>query len=184
MLSRDGKVTGAELTAPERLRKLTSFSAEHTAGCLSLATADIRMDRHPPRMFSVGSPFQVVEIATREVRRARPDAAGYARVLPCDGGRGIYLYTRDVPPSEKPADLQARMFFPGSSGLVEDPATGSATVAAAAMLADLSSERDGEFRLQIKAGRRHGPAESTLDTRPQGKAARSPQRMSAAVASK
>jgi trans-2,3-dihydro-3-hydroxyanthranilate isomerase len=153
ILSRDGKVTGAELTAPERLSKLTSFTAEQAAGCLSLGGADIRTDRHLPRVFSVGLPFLIVEIATREaLRQARPDARGYAGVLPRDGGRGIYLYTRDVPPSEKPADLQARMFFPGSSGLVEDPATGSATVAAAAMLADLASERDGELKLQIKQG--------------------------------
>ena len=60
--------------------------------------------------------------------------------------------TRDVPPAEKPCDLQARMFFPGSSGLIEDPATGSATVAAAALLAELDSARDGELKLTIGQG--------------------------------
>jgi trans-2,3-dihydro-3-hydroxyanthranilate isomerase len=49
-------------------------------------------------------------------------------------------------------DLQARMFFPGASGLIEDPATGSATVAAAALLADLANERDGEFKLRFGQG--------------------------------
>ena len=44
------------------------------------------------------------------------------------------------------------MFHPGSSGLSEDPATGSATVAAAALLADLASERDGELKLRIGQG--------------------------------
>jgi trans-2,3-dihydro-3-hydroxyanthranilate isomerase len=44
------------------------------------------------------------------------------------------------------------MFFPGSSGLIEDPATGSATVAAAALLADLATERDGEFKLRVGQG--------------------------------
>jgi trans-2,3-dihydro-3-hydroxyanthranilate isomerase len=44
------------------------------------------------------------------------------------------------------------MFHPGSSGLSEDPATGSATVAAAALLGDLSSERDGELKLRIGQG--------------------------------
>jgi trans-2,3-dihydro-3-hydroxyanthranilate isomerase len=44
------------------------------------------------------------------------------------------------------------MFFPGSGGLAEDPATGSATVAAAALLADLSGERDGELKLRIGQG--------------------------------
>ena len=51
-----------------------------------------------------------------------------------------------------PCDLQARMFHPGSSGLTEDPATGSATAAAAALLADLASERDGELKLRIGQG--------------------------------
>jgi trans-2,3-dihydro-3-hydroxyanthranilate isomerase len=44
------------------------------------------------------------------------------------------------------------MFHPGSSGLSEDPATGSATAAAAALLADLSDERDGELKLRIGQG--------------------------------
>ncbi|MEA2831563.1 MAG: trans-2,3-dihydro-3-hydroxyanthranilate isomerase, partial [Bradyrhizobium sp.] len=48
--------------------------------------------------------------------------------------------------------LQARMFFPGASGLAEDPATGSATVAAAALLADLSADRDGELKLRFGQG--------------------------------
>jgi trans-2,3-dihydro-3-hydroxyanthranilate isomerase len=72
--------------------------------------------------------------------------------LPSEGCDSIYLYTRDVPPNEKPCDLQARMFDPGASGLSEDPATGSATAAAAALLADLSGERDGELKLRVGQG--------------------------------
>jgi len=49
--------------------------------------------------------------------------------------------TRDVPPTEA-CEPAGAMFHPGSSGLSEDPATGSATVAAAALLADLTPERD------------------------------------------
>jgi trans-2,3-dihydro-3-hydroxyanthranilate isomerase len=44
------------------------------------------------------------------------------------------------------------MFHPGSSGLSEDPATGSATAAAAALLADLDGSRDGELKLRIGQG--------------------------------
>ena len=44
------------------------------------------------------------------------------------------------------------MFHPGASGLSEDPATGSATAAAAALLADLDSTRDGELKLSIGQG--------------------------------
>ena len=101
----------------------------------------------------MGLPFLMVEIASREaLRRARPGAAAFAAAFPRDGSDAVYLYTRDVPPAEQPLDLQARMFHPGSSGLSEDPATGSATVAAAAMLADLASERDGELKLRIGQG--------------------------------
>ena len=153
ILQEAGRVVGAELTAPQALSKLTQFSAEQAASCISLSAADIKTDRHPPRIFSVGLPFLMVEVASRDaLRRARPDAAAFARTLPCDGAVGVYFYTRDVPAAEKPCELQARMFFPGSSGLTEDPATGSATVAAAAMLADLASECDGELKLRIGQG--------------------------------
>jgi trans-2,3-dihydro-3-hydroxyanthranilate isomerase len=152
ILTEEGRVVGAELTAPQALKKLTPFSAEQAAACISLTAADIRTDRHPPQIVSVGLPFLVVELASRDaLRRARPDASAFARAFPCDGSDAVYFYTRDVPPAEA-CDLQARMFHPGSSGLSEDPATGSATVAAAALLADLASERDGELRLRIGQG--------------------------------
>jgi len=100
----------------------------------------------------VGLPFLMVEVASREaLRRARPDASAFARTFPRDDSDAVYFYTCDVPESEA-CDLQARMFHPGASGLSEDPATGSATAAVAALVADLGGERDGEFRLRIGQG--------------------------------
>ena len=97
--------------------------------------------------------FLVAEVGSRDaLRRAMPDAAAFARTLPCDGAFAVYFYTRDVPPAELPCDLQARMFLPGSSGMSEDPATGSATVALAALLADLGSEGEGELKLRVGQG--------------------------------
>jgi trans-2,3-dihydro-3-hydroxyanthranilate isomerase len=153
-IQRDGgKVVGAELTAPQPLQRLTKFSAEQAASCISLAAADIATDRHMPQIVSVGVPFLVAELVSREaLRRAQPDAAAFARIFPCDDAFAIYFYTREVPAGEQPSDLQARMFFPGSSGLIEDPATGSATVAAAALLADLDGAREGELKLRIGQG--------------------------------
>jgi len=153
ILKEDGKPVGAELTAPQPLKKLTSFSAEDAAACVSLSAAEIRTDRHRPQIASVGMAFLVAELASRDaLRRAKPEPVAFSRVLSCDGAVGVYIYTRDVPPAERPCDLQARMFFPGSSGLTEDPATGSATVAAAALLADLARERDGELKLRVGQG--------------------------------
>jgi trans-2,3-dihydro-3-hydroxyanthranilate isomerase len=153
ILSEAASVVGAELTAPQPLKKFSPFSAEQTAACISLSAADIRTDRHPPQIVSVGMPFLVAEVGSRDaLRRARPDSAAFAQTLPCDGAFAVYFYTQDVPEAEKPCDLQARMFHPGASGLTEDPATGSATVAAAALLADLASKRDGELKLRIGQG--------------------------------
>jgi len=153
ILQSEGKAVGAELTAPQPLGRLTPFSAEQAAACASLSAADVRADRHSPQIISVGLPFLVTELASRDaLRRASPESAAMARVLGCDGAVGVYFYTRDLPPAEASCDLQARMFFPGSSGLIEDPATGSASVAAAALLADLDGTRDGELKLRIGQG--------------------------------
>ncbi|MEA2922689.1 MAG: trans-2,3-dihydro-3-hydroxyanthranilate isomerase [Bradyrhizobium sp.] len=153
ILTEQGRVVGAELTAPQPLSRMTRFSAEQVAACISMPAADIRTDRHPPQIVSVGMPFLVAEVGSRDaLRRAAPDAAAFARTLPCDGAFAVYFYTRDVPAAEQPCDLQARMFFPGSSGLTEDPATGSATVAMAALLADLAGESDDEFKLRVGQG--------------------------------
>jgi trans-2,3-dihydro-3-hydroxyanthranilate isomerase len=152
ILTDGDRAVGAELTAPQPLGKLARLTAEQAAACLSLTAADIRNDRHPPQIVSVGLPFLVVELASRDaLRRTKPDAAAFAKTFPRDGSDAVYFYTRDVPPTEA-RDLQARMFHPGSGGLSEDPATGSATVAAAALLADLASEREGELKLRIGQG--------------------------------
>jgi trans-2,3-dihydro-3-hydroxyanthranilate isomerase len=152
ILTEQGKAAGAELTAPESLSRLASMSPAQAAACISLAVADIKTDRHPPQIVSVGLPFLVVEVASRDaLRRARPDAVAFAQAFPQHGCDAVYFYTSDVPAAEA-CDLQARMFHPGSSGLSEDPATGSATVAVAALLADLARERDGELKLRIGQG--------------------------------
>jgi trans-2,3-dihydro-3-hydroxyanthranilate isomerase len=152
ILQEAGRVVGAELTAPKGLSRFSQFSTEQAAACISLSSADIKTDRHPPLIASVGLPFLMVEVATREaLRRAKPDAAAFARSFPRDDSDAVYFYTSDVPAAEG-CDLQARMFHPGGSGLSEDPATGSATAAVAALLADLAGERDDEFKLRIGQG--------------------------------
>ena len=148
-----GRVVRTELTAPQPLARLSQLSAAEAASCVSLGADDIRVDSHAPQIVSVGNAFLVMELHSREaLKRARPDAAAYGKVLPRDGARSVWFYTRDVPPAEAPCDRQARMFMRGASGLVEDPATGSATVAAAALFADLDPTRDGELKLTVGQG--------------------------------
>jgi trans-2,3-dihydro-3-hydroxyanthranilate isomerase len=76
ILKQDGRVVGAELTAPQPLSKLKQFSAEQAAACISLSAADIRTDRHPTQIVSVALPFLVAELTSREaLRRARADSS-------------------------------------------------------------------------------------------------------------
>ena len=153
IVTEQGRVVSTEFTAPQPLKRMSHLPVEQAAACLSLSAGDVKTDRHPPQIISVGLPFLTVELASRDaLRRARADAAAFARTFPCDDSDAIYVYTRDVPAAEQPSDLQARMFHPGASGLTEDPATGSATVAAAALLADLDARQDGELSLRIGQG--------------------------------
>jgi trans-2,3-dihydro-3-hydroxyanthranilate isomerase len=153
ILTVQDKVVGSEFAAPQPLKKGAVVDAREAAAILSLSASDIRTDRHPPQIASVGLPFMIVEVASRDaVKRAKPDATAFWKTFPAVGADAVYFYTRDVPAAEQPLDLQARMFHPGAAGLSEDPATGSATGAAAAFLADLETLRDGEVKLRIGQG--------------------------------
>ncbi len=134
-LLRDGDaVVGAELTAPEPLSRGAAISPEQAAPLFGLTVGDIVTTTHEPVVASVGMPFLVMELATRDaLRRARPDGAVYETVLPGAGAFSVYGYTSDVDAeTEGDTDLQARMF---TSRMTEDPATGSATGAMIALRA-------------------------------------------------
>ena len=149
-----GVVVGAELTAPEPLSRRDTTSPEQAARCLGLSVDDILVDRHLPQVCSVGLPFLVVELSSRDaLRRAEPDVAAIRDLMPLGDSDAIWCYTRDVPAAEGPGDLdvQARMFSP-LDGVGEDPATGSATAAAAGLWAALSPTADGELRFRVGQG--------------------------------
>jgi trans-2,3-dihydro-3-hydroxyanthranilate isomerase len=150
LLQKAGMVVGAELIAPEPLSRHTSVSPEQAAACLYLEADDLRIDAHLPQVVSVGLPFLVVELASRDaLRRARPNRQGYDGLLPLDGAKSIYLDTRDTATGDVTADcdLQARMF---TGRMTEDPATGSASAAATALLAELRGVP--EISLRIRQG--------------------------------
>jgi len=136
-LKENGKLVGAELIAPELLARLSQVPQARVAECLSLDSADILVDAHAPQVVSVGLPFVVVELASRDaLSRCSPNPVAYKGLLPIDGAVSIYAYTRDVGSdgADADCDLQARMFTPR---MTEDPATGSATGAMAALVAQV-----------------------------------------------
>lgn len=142
----DGTVLRTELTAPEPLTTPAIWPVDEVAACLGLGPADIATTVHPPLVASVGLPFVVAELASRAaLARAKPVLDFIARSLPRDGADSIYVYTRDCGTADGGADFTARMFAP-FDGLPEDPATGSATGAVAALLASRAGRADGEWR--------------------------------------
>ena len=149
-LLREGDaVVGAELTAPEKLTRGAGISAAEAASLFGLTESEIVATAHAPMVASVGMPFLIMEIATRDaLRRARPDAAQYQAILPRVGAFSVYGYTRDIDAeTDGDTELQARMF---TSRMSEDPATGSATGAMIALRA--ASLEVADLRLRVGQG--------------------------------
>jgi trans-2,3-dihydro-3-hydroxyanthranilate isomerase len=130
-----GAVREAKLRAPQPLSRHAVLDPAVVADCLSLAEADVTTSTHSPQVVTVGAPFLVAEVAGPEaLSRIRPNPPAWEAALPRDGASSIYAYTR-MPDGT----LRARMF---TRSLYEDPATGSATAAATALLLDLSGQPD------------------------------------------
>lgn len=147
-------VVGAELRAPEPLSCRAQVPAERAAACLSLRPEDVRIELHTPQVASVGLPFLVVELASRDaLRRAKPNLAAHEALFPLDGADAIYAYWRESGEGESAAalHLDARMFAP-LDGIVEDPATGSATAATLGLLAALRRDRTSQCLWQVHQG--------------------------------
>jgi trans-2,3-dihydro-3-hydroxyanthranilate isomerase len=162
ILKDHGVITGAELLVPEALSCRSEVSPENVAACLSLAPEDICTTTHVPLVASVGLPFLIVNLASRDaLRRCVPNLQGFRHILPLDGAVSIYAYIDESDP-ETQCDLQARMFTPR---MTEDPATGSATAAVTALLATLKDKK--QLSLHIRQGVDMGRA-SSLYTRYDG----------------
>jgi trans-2,3-dihydro-3-hydroxyanthranilate isomerase len=154
IMGADGHVLGAMLTAPEPLTLGPVVPPAVVAECAGLEPAAVVTSRHEPVIASVGLPFVIAEVAGDALGRAKPSAGSFAVAagrFPSRPGRfSLYLY---APTAERTgaAALRARMFAP-LSGLLEDPATGSAGGALVALLASLAPEPDTVLELDIQQG--------------------------------
>ena len=154
LLRENSVVVGAELRAPEALSCRAQVPAERAAECLSLRSEDVRIEVHTPQVASVGLPFLIVELRSHDaLHRAKPNLSAYERLLPLDGADGIYVYWRESGEGKptKSQYLDARMFAP-LDGIIEDPATGSATAATLALLATLERDESGQLTWQVRQG--------------------------------
>ncbi|MGI9391753.1 MAG: PhzF family phenazine biosynthesis protein [Boseongicola sp.] len=91
----------------------------------------VRTDRHAPIIASVGLPFAIAELRDREALAAAEANIhafkSFEAVWPAESHYDLLVYVREG------NNIQARMFAP-LDGIPEDPATGSAAAALAALL--------------------------------------------------
>src|SRR5260370_5445742 len=103
LLREGGATVGAELRAPEALSRRSFVPREVAAACLSLDPRDIAVQVHAPQIVSVGLPFLVVELGSRDaLRRSKPNVAAHAALSPLDGPDAIFAYWRDRQPPQPP----------------------------------------------------------------------------------
>jgi trans-2,3-dihydro-3-hydroxyanthranilate isomerase len=149
-LLKDGAtILGARLTAPRPLSRGGDVAADVVAMACSLAVDDIETRHHAPCVASCGTAFIFAELKTQQalaVAQPRPEI--FAQHFPVDGATGIHLYVFD---GVAGVDIRARMFAP-LHGVPEDPATGSANVALAGLLASLRPGPDLSLHLRIAQG--------------------------------
>lgn len=148
-LLRDGTaVTGARLAAPQELSVGETIASDIVAAACSLVLEDLDTRLHAPCVASCGLPLIFAALSGRAaLAAARPRLDVFAQHIPVTRAVGIHLYVAAAPepgPAQlsrklsPSADIETRMFAP-LYGVVEDPATGSANVTLAALLASLAS---------------------------------------------
>lgn len=142
----DGRPGRCELSAPSPLRIGEALPVERMAAAARLPVDDFVTATHPPVEASVGLPFLFAELRDRDaLARARADVAVLEELGLKGAATGLYLYAADAPEG---FDVQSRMFAP-LGGVPEDPATGSAACALAALRASCSG---ADARLAIAQG--------------------------------
>lgn len=128
-----GGLAGCRVVAPENLSVATAPEPDDLALCAGLEAGEVR----DAAVASVGTPVVCASVQAEALKRAAPDAAAFRAAAdrwPGFAGRFVlYLYFR-----EDAGVVRARMFAP-LHGISEDPATGSAATALAALLL----QRDG-----------------------------------------
>jgi trans-2,3-dihydro-3-hydroxyanthranilate isomerase len=147
------QITGAQISAPRSLSIDIALPTDTIAACAGLNEAEVLTTAHSPLVASVGTPFVIAELAGIEaLTRASPDLAAFraaAAQFPAIGTRfALHLYVRLDGDATR---LRTRMFAP-LGGILEDPATGSANAALAALLTSLAPGENVDLTYDIEQG--------------------------------
>lgn len=148
-----GEVHGCRISAPHSLKIGIQVPTELVAACSGLAPADIATDLHHPVVASVGIPFAIAEVRSLgALARANPDLRafreGAAQFEELAARFNLLLYCRT---GDNLSYLRSRMFAP-LTGVIEDPATGSANAALAGLLTSLAPGDNVDLHYEIEQG--------------------------------
>ena len=144
----DGNVVGADVTAPKRLMRGETIPVDAIVACLGLDHSDIVTKIHAPCIASVGADLVFAELRDRAtLDRITMNTAAFHAFPPL--ARGLHVYVWDPDVATTGLDIHCRMFAP-LDGIAEDPATGSANAALAALIA--STRPPGDLVLRIAQG--------------------------------
>jgi len=154
-----GEPIYAEFDAPRLPEPLSSpISPDRMADALGVSPGEIGFENHRPTRYSAGVPYAFVPMRGLE-------AIARARMIPpfwesAFGPHGAYLYCRES--VHTTSSFHARMFAPDLTN--EDPATGSAAAAFAAVVHRFDDLKDGTRRMFIEQGYEMGrPSEISLE---------------------
>src|SRR5208283_3272333 len=154
---RAGAISGARILAPRSLTLDIAVPSGLVAACAGLPERDIVSGTHAPIVASVGTSFVIAEVASLgALARTRPKVAAFedavARFPSLEGRFSLLLYTRR---GDSFIHLRTRMFAP-LAGVLEDPATGSANAALAALLTSLAPGDNVSLAYDIAQGEEMG----------------------------
>jgi trans-2,3-dihydro-3-hydroxyanthranilate isomerase len=151
-VDRSGGRVQTAIAAPRPLSLGDEIDVDTIAACASVDVASVATEAHQPVFASVGLPFATAELKSLDaLAGARPAASAFTkanqRYRPPDDFFSLHLYVRDP---EDRSKIRTRMFAP-LSNIAEDPATGSAAAALAALLASIDGPA-GDHRYEITQG--------------------------------
>ena len=144
-----GQAAYAEFDAPKLPEEIGAVGdSDAISAAVGLIPSELGFENHKPTRFSAGLAYTFIPVRSREaIARARAVIGRWDQAFGADGG--VYVYCRET--VHNTSQFHARMFAPGM-GVMEDPATGSAAAAFAAVIQRFDAPPDGEHRFVIEQG--------------------------------
>jgi trans-2,3-dihydro-3-hydroxyanthranilate isomerase len=159
----DGRAEFDVAETPRRIGEVGPAGA--VAAALGVGVTDIGFPGAEGGYYSAGTPFAIIPFISPEaVDRAEPHTGNWMSAFGMNDRRSVFM----IAPTAEKGVYHARMFAYGAT-IYEDPATGSASAACAALITGAERQGDGDHHRLIRQGYRMGrPSQISLTCRVSG----------------